>query len=156
MATPNETEHWKVRIIIEGNSIQCMSVTEPEVEFDPGGRVKNIKWDPITGTPDGDTIGFMDWSKVSSVTWKFIPVTPKIEPKPDPKTKDQDAKDKAIRAFSLMPDTFAYHDFYTAIRNATGLYAGPTKAIISQFRAAKLIVKGEDGLFRKNNPTIEQ
>lgn len=42
-----------------------------------------------------------------------------------------------------------YHDIYTIIREKSGLYAGPTKAIISSLQAARALIKGEDGYFRK-------
>lgn len=80
MSTPkraNDTNlppHWKVRIWIKGSGIlHVLSRIEPTVESE-NGVIRIVKMEYITGTEHGDTVGFIDWSEVAAVTWRFAPL----------------------------------------------------------------------------------
>jgi hypothetical protein len=60
--------HYKVRVVLPGAILHLASRTEPKAE--PGQMVKG---DWIVGPDYGDTIGFVDWTKVIAVTWRYAP-----------------------------------------------------------------------------------
>lgn len=68
---------WKVRIHIRGGGvIHVLSSTEPSVIRD-NGQVERVDLDCICGSEHGDTIGFIDWSEASAVTWRYAPLAEK-------------------------------------------------------------------------------
>ena len=66
--------HWKVRVFLSGGgSFYLASLREPELVFKDGHLI-GAEWELITGSEHGDTIGFLDWSAVTAVTWRFAPL----------------------------------------------------------------------------------
>jgi hypothetical protein len=61
---------WKVRVCPPGSIIHLASQTEPVVEMDQHGRVKNVIITPLTDNDYGDTAGFIDWPAVVAITWR--------------------------------------------------------------------------------------
>lgn len=61
---------WKVRIVVGPAIIHVLSKTEPVWRQPYGASARRLDMDPINGTDHGDTIGFIDWSAVSAVTWR--------------------------------------------------------------------------------------
>jgi len=67
---------WKVRVYVrECGAIHLLSKVEPVVTRS-NGEIKDVAMDIIAGTEYGDTIGYIDWNEVSSITWRFAPSTP--------------------------------------------------------------------------------
>lgn len=73
----NETNlppHWKVRISVRKcGLLHTISSTEPVV-YVRDGEIYDVDLSEIEGTEYGDTIGFIDWSEVSAVTWRYAPL----------------------------------------------------------------------------------
>jgi hypothetical protein len=70
----NNMPCWKVRICMRGGPlIHLLSKTEPVVLVQDG-RIEMIVMDLITGTEHGDTLGFIDWSEIKAVSWRFAPL----------------------------------------------------------------------------------
>jgi hypothetical protein len=68
--------HYKVRVVVSGAILHLASKTEPVNWMTTGrGRAYSItpEWtaDWITDHRYGDTIGFIDWSKVQAITWRW-------------------------------------------------------------------------------------
>ncbi len=61
---------WRVRLAVSGLAIHCLSSTEPSAERDATGALVSLKWSPVSGTQDGDTVGFIDWRAVTAVSWR--------------------------------------------------------------------------------------
>lgn len=70
MTKPIETSHWKVRLVFHGTVIHVLSHSEPLVHTSVDGRVTFVEMEPISDTPDGDTLGYLDWSALEAVTWR--------------------------------------------------------------------------------------
>ena len=70
-------DHWKVWIWIRGSGvIHVLSRTEPVIKYrfyKAYDEMIGMEMDVITGTEHGDTIGFIDWSEVGAVSWRFCP-----------------------------------------------------------------------------------
>lgn len=65
---------WKVRIHLGGGIIHVASLTEPRLTIDPfTEKPDGIEWQLIEGTEHGDSVGYIDWSQVAAVTWRFAP-----------------------------------------------------------------------------------
>ena len=62
--------HWKVRIVVDGNIVHVITQHEPSVT-QSDGKLTSITMSVIEGTPHGDTIGFIDMSAVTHVSWRF-------------------------------------------------------------------------------------
>jgi hypothetical protein len=61
---------WRVRVVLNGSIIHLMSLTEPIVHI-RDGRISDVNMQLVTGTPEaGDTVGFIDWSCVTALTWR--------------------------------------------------------------------------------------
>jgi hypothetical protein len=60
---------WKVRLAVGGLPIHVISRTQPKVRLNQRNIVA-VEMDVIEDTPDGDTIGFIDWAAVTAVTWR--------------------------------------------------------------------------------------
>jgi hypothetical protein len=60
--------HWKVRVVLPNVPLHLASRTEPRIV---GDRVVDADW--IEGHEYGDTLGFIDWSAVVAVTWRYAP-----------------------------------------------------------------------------------
>jgi hypothetical protein len=60
--------HWKVKIIVEGQTLDVISRTEPTLVLDSQGRVSDIVWSLVHDI-HGGTVGFLDWPRVAAVTW---------------------------------------------------------------------------------------
>lgn len=65
------TSGFKIRIVVDGNIIHVLSSTEPVVHLADAERISRLEWTPVLGTEHGDTIGFIRWSAVSAVSWRF-------------------------------------------------------------------------------------
>ena len=67
--------HYKVRVVIPGAILHIASWDEPHQEpVDPHMRFTGPKkWvaDWIKDGEYGDTIGFIDWSEVRAITWRW-------------------------------------------------------------------------------------
>ncbi len=61
---------WKVRVCPPGSILHLASTTEPVVELDEHGRVRNVAMTPLGGGNYGDTVGFIDWPAIIAVTWR--------------------------------------------------------------------------------------
>ena len=64
--------HWKVRVVLPGAILHLCSRTEPRMRIS-AGRFAHVAMDLVTDTEHGDTMGFIDWSAVVAVTWRFAP-----------------------------------------------------------------------------------
>ncbi len=65
--------HFKVRVVIPGAILHLASRNEPRLIRQPGGRLDHVDADWIADHPYGDTLGFIDWSEVSAITWRWTP-----------------------------------------------------------------------------------
>jgi hypothetical protein len=63
-------EHYLVRVTISGALLHLASRTMPVVHV-LAGRVTNVEADWLTDPEKGDTVGFIDWSAVVAVTWRW-------------------------------------------------------------------------------------
>lgn len=73
----NQPPCWKVRVALKGGVIiHVLSSCEPIITFF-GNMVTDVKWDLVTGTEHGDTIGFLNLQEISAVTWRFAPLAEK-------------------------------------------------------------------------------
>lgn len=61
---------YKVRVVIGAALLHFVSRTEPRLLVDADGRPVGMEADLIFGA-DGDVPAFIDWSKVSAVTWRL-------------------------------------------------------------------------------------
>lgn len=77
---PGLEPHYKVRVVLPGVLLHLASWDEPRVERNPFGVQLSeapiayaVGWvaDWIDDPDYGDTIGAIDWSKVSAVTWRY-------------------------------------------------------------------------------------
>jgi hypothetical protein len=62
---------WKVWVCLHGSVVHLASRTEPVVRLRAclgGSRLAGL--DLIHDTEHGDTVGFIDWSAVTAVTWR--------------------------------------------------------------------------------------
>ncbi len=70
-ASDRELEpHWRVRVVLPGALIHLASRSEPKV-LSYLNRVTEVHGDWIEDSDYGDTIGFIDWSAVVGVTWRW-------------------------------------------------------------------------------------
>jgi hypothetical protein len=60
--------HYKVRVVLPGALLHVASWTEPEIRPDVQTAVR-ADW--IADPAYGDTIGFIDWTKVLAITWRY-------------------------------------------------------------------------------------
>ena len=60
---------WRVRVCLHGAILHLASRTEPLIVMN-AGRIANVEMDLISDTEHGDSIGFIDWSAVTAVTWR--------------------------------------------------------------------------------------
>ncbi len=67
--------HWKVRVVLPGAILHLAARTEPVVSSNPldGGALSDVDADWITDPDYGDTLGFIDWTKVAAITWRYSP-----------------------------------------------------------------------------------
>ena len=66
-----EDDHYKVRVVISGAAVlHLASATEPLC--DEQGQW-HAEW--LADSEKGDTVGFIDWSAVSAVTWRWTGVS---------------------------------------------------------------------------------
>ena len=61
---------YKVRVVIGAALLHFLSRTEPNLQVDADGRPIGIVADLVHGD-GGDTLGYIDWSRVTAVTWRF-------------------------------------------------------------------------------------
>jgi hypothetical protein len=61
---------WRIRVCPPGSILHLASSTEPVVELDEHGRIKNVVLTPLAEGDHGDTVGFIDWPAVMAVTWR--------------------------------------------------------------------------------------
>ena len=70
----NAVACWKVRICVRRCGIvHVLSRTEPEVTH-VDDKITDVALNIITDTEHGDTVGFIDWSEVGAITWRFAPL----------------------------------------------------------------------------------
>lgn len=62
--------HWKVRVVIPNALLHLAARDEPIWVVDDNGR-RELVADWISDPEYGDTIGFIDWSAVTAVTWRW-------------------------------------------------------------------------------------
>ena len=76
---------WRVRVCLPGSIIHLASRTEPKVWRHCGdGPLDRVEMDLLEGTEHGDNLGFINWSAVLAVTYRFAPEKPVEEPDPMP------------------------------------------------------------------------
>lgn len=69
--TYNDAPYYRVRVTIGGQVVHLASSSEPKVKLD--ARDHDVEWvaaDWIELPEYGDTIGYIDWPKVSAITWR--------------------------------------------------------------------------------------
>jgi len=64
--------HWKLRVVLPGALLHLASSTEPEIYPDSGG-LESMVADWIDDHAYGDTLGYLDWTQVIAVTWRYSP-----------------------------------------------------------------------------------
>lgn len=70
----NTVPCWKVRVCLKGGGmLHFLAKTEPVVVRD-GAALMDVRMDCITDTEHGDALGFIDWTSVSAVTWRYAPL----------------------------------------------------------------------------------
>lgn len=62
---------WSVRIGLNGYVIDSLSAIEPRLKG--AALADGLVWEPVSGSRHGDTILFLDWNAVVSVTWERAP-----------------------------------------------------------------------------------
>ncbi len=68
----SEDDHYKVRVVIAGAAVlHLASATEPRL--DDESDVWHADW--LSDPEKGDTVGLIDWSAVSAVTWRWTGVS---------------------------------------------------------------------------------
>lgn len=68
-ANSNIPEGFKVRVILPGAIIHLLTAAEPAIQTS-NGKITSASLDIIPNTEHGDSIGFIDWSAVSAVSWR--------------------------------------------------------------------------------------
>ena len=53
--------------------LHLASRTEPTVHLGANGQPVGVDWEPIGGPDYGDTSGYIDWSAVTAVSWRWAP-----------------------------------------------------------------------------------
>ena len=62
---------WKVRIYIRRcGMMHLLTRTEPSIRHE-NGVIKPVCFDLIQGTEEGDNLGYLDWSEVGAISWRF-------------------------------------------------------------------------------------
>jgi hypothetical protein len=57
---------------LPGSIVRLTSLTEPDV-YMFNGRIHSVTMELLTSAPEaGDTIGFIDWPAVVSLTWRAM------------------------------------------------------------------------------------
>lgn len=69
--SPPGEECWRVRVAVTGGMFYLASAIEPTVRIGPDGRIMDIDAVWLKNPDEGDTLGFVDWSAVSAVTWRW-------------------------------------------------------------------------------------
>lgn len=65
------TSHFEVRLVLVGAIVHLASRTEPVPMLDDAGRLVGVTTDTITDPAYGDTLGYIDWSAVTAVSWRW-------------------------------------------------------------------------------------
>ena len=68
--------HYKVRVVLPGAILHLCSWTQPQLHYTwQQGAVTvssaDVEADWIDDRGYGDTIGFIDWSEVAAITWRW-------------------------------------------------------------------------------------
>jgi hypothetical protein len=63
-------EAFKVRVVVGGATLHLLSAIEPVVNVS-NAAVVDVRWMLIDGTEHGDTVGFIRWSEVTAITWRW-------------------------------------------------------------------------------------
>jgi hypothetical protein len=70
----SEIPYFKVRIVMPNVILHVASRDEPKLAFAPmtaESVLDEVRTDWIQDDPDaGDTIGFIDWTQVTAITWR--------------------------------------------------------------------------------------
>jgi hypothetical protein len=63
--------HYKVRVVLPGAILHLASRTQPTIRrhYDDGRGVWDADW--IDDHRYGDSIGFIDWSQLVAITWRW-------------------------------------------------------------------------------------
>lgn len=64
--------HWKVRVVLPGALIHLASFNEPQPVWS-AGQLTAVDADWIAAPDYGDTIGYIDWTAVAAITWRWSP-----------------------------------------------------------------------------------
>lgn len=62
-------EHYKVTIGVGPTRIYVLSKIEPVITRNDDG-IMHVELDVISGTEHGDTIGFIRWPAITSISWR--------------------------------------------------------------------------------------
>lgn len=65
--------HCKVRVVVDGALLHLASRTEPKIKETVVGKFVRVDADWISSHEYGDTVGYIDWSAVTAVTWRWSP-----------------------------------------------------------------------------------
>jgi hypothetical protein len=114
-------DHYKIKLTMRGQGLvpRPASWTEPECAYDDTGRLTGIKAEFIEGKPEyGDSIGYLDYSEVSSIAWHFVAGGPSKDDK-QKITADNDIEMvRLVLLRSVKPLTFTGIVNKTAISEA--------------------------------------
>ncbi len=67
---PQALPYFKVRIHLPGAVMHLASSTRPVVHQTPAGEVAWVEGDWISGTDEGDELGYIRWGEVIAVSWR--------------------------------------------------------------------------------------
>lgn len=70
MTTEITTPIYKIRVVVSGSLIHTASLTEPIIHTNDEGRIERVDITPAEPGVFGDVLGWVDWTRVSAVTWR--------------------------------------------------------------------------------------
>lgn len=70
---------WKVRIYFRGAGMLHVLSKSVPVCFYTDGKLSDVGMVVIDDTEHGDSIGYIDWSAVAAVTWRYAPLASETE-----------------------------------------------------------------------------
>jgi hypothetical protein len=91
---------WRVRIVVDGALLHFASRTEPRAELTSGRpRDQRLAWlhaDWIRDGVDADVLGFIDYGKVTAVSWR------RVKPRRTPAELEREREERLSRTWDAI------------------------------------------------------
>jgi hypothetical protein len=86
VTSPPGQEYYAVRVVLPNALLHLASRKEPNVVFDGNPnrpvQILHVEADWLTEPDKGDTIGHIDWSCVTAITWRWTGEAGSVQARP--------------------------------------------------------------------------